>query len=134
MFSIHSVNSSRELIFSNRSQEYFHVELKDLNISASTKVWDDVNPTYLNAFFQELANFKTPWQGEQAWASYESEFEISATCTTLGHVLFWIKLSGSPGGTETWEVKAGLETELGQLKKIAKAANIFFQGPQLTQS
>jgi hypothetical protein len=128
LFSIHSVSSSRELIFSDHKGEYFFVELKDSNLSVSTKVWDGMgNSNGLRALFQELASYKTPWQAARAWGSFEGEFEISATCTTLGHVIFWIKLSGFPGGTEEWEVQAGLETELGQLEKIAKDANMFFQ-------
>ncbi|MGC1377264.1 MAG: DUF6228 family protein [Anaerolineales bacterium] len=126
MFSIHSVSSDRELIFSNRKEEYFFVELKSSSLSASTEVWTGINSS-LHTFFQKLANFKTPWKDEQVWEAFEGEFKISATCTTVGHVIFWIKLSGSPGGAEEWKAETGLETELGQLERIAKNANIFFK-------
>jgi hypothetical protein len=127
LFSIHSVSSDRELVFSSRKGEYFLVELKGSALSVSTGVWATTDASGLNKFFQEIASHRNPWQGERSWGSLEGEFEISATCTTLGHVIFWVKLSGLPGGVEEWEAQAGLETELGQLEKIAVGANIFFQ-------
>ena len=127
MFSIHSVSSDRELIFRHHLEKYFQVELKSASISLATDVWATAEYYELNTFFQQLASFKTPWQGTQSWGSFEREFEISATCTTLGQVIFLVKLSGLSGNAEEWQAQAGLETELGQLEKIARNANIFFQ-------
>ncbi len=128
MFSIHSCSSSRELVFSAYEDERFRVTLKDMEIFVSTEVWlFPFNPD-LNVFFQQLAGYQKPWQGELCWASLESEFEISATCSTVGHVNFQLKLSAHPGATEAWQVQAGLDAELGQLETIARNAKQFFYG------
>ena len=96
-------------------------------MSASTDVWATTDNNGLNAFFQEIASFKNPWQGTRDWGSLEGEFEISATCTTLGHVIFEVKMAGQIGGTEEWKAQFCLETELGQLETIARNASIFFK-------
>jgi len=127
LFSIHSVSSDRELIFRHHLEKYFQVELKSASISLATDVWATAEYYELNTFFQQLASFKTPWQGTQSWGSFEREFEISATCTTLGQVIFLVKLSGLSGNAEEWQGQTGLETEFGQLEKIAWNANIFFK-------
>ena len=128
MFCIHSVSSDREIVFSAHKGDYFHVALKDKNISFSVEVWATNDRNGLNNFFQELASLRVPWSGTRSWTSLEGEFNISATCTMLGHIVFTVKLNGQPGETEAWKVQAGLETELGQLEKIAQSANSFFQG------
>ena len=78
-------------------------------------------------FFRKLPAFKNPWQGERSWGSLEGEFKISAICTTLGHAIFQVKMSGQNGGTEEWMTQFGLETELGQLETIARNAAMFFR-------
>ena len=102
--------------------------MKGAAISASKRVWAPTTEGIgLNTFFQELASFKTPWQDARGWGSLEEDFEISVTCTTLGQVVFLVKLSGLSGETEEWVAQTGLETELGQLEKIARNANVFFR-------
>jgi hypothetical protein len=127
LFSIRSVSSNRELVFTSHNGEYFHVELKGIEVSASTDVWATTDSNGLNTFFQEIAGFKNLWKGEKNWASLDGEFEIFAICTTLGHVIFRVKLAGQIGGIEEWKVQVGLDTELGQLEKIAQNAKMFFQ-------
>lgn len=127
MFSIRSTISNRELIFSACKGDYFHVELKDIVLSASTEVWAAADNQGLNNFFQEIARSQSPWKGTRAWGSLEGEFEISATCTTLGHVIFLIKMAGQIGAAEEWKIQFGLETELGQLDLIARNASEFFK-------
>jgi hypothetical protein len=127
LFKIHSVSSNRELVVHSHRDEYFHVELKGAEVTASTDVWIPTDRNGLNAFFQELAGYKIPWNGERGWGSLEGEFEISATCTTLGQVIFQVRLAGMVGGSEEWKVQAGLDTELGQLESIAREAGRFFQ-------
>lgn len=131
MFSIHSVSSDHELIFHDLSKEYFFIDLKGSNLSAYLKVyiWDGMFVESLDVFFQKLASCKTPWQGEQVWESPEGEFTLSASCTTLGNVFFRIKLLPLPID-EAWQVQAVFESELGQLEKIAKDANLFFRANQ----
>jgi hypothetical protein len=128
LFSIHSVSSDRELIFSNRDGEFFNIELKSIEVSCTRKVWmhDDANS--FNNFFKKLAGFEKPWQGNLNIQSAEGEFEISVSCTKLGNVIFSVNLSSGYVDHEEWHLKADLDTELGQLQQIAKNADIFFQG------
>jgi hypothetical protein len=127
LFSIHSVDSDRELVFRAHKDEYFDIELKGSGLSAMVGVWEYEAVNGLNTLFQELASFKTPWQGVRTWESLEGELSLSAMCSTLGQVTFLVKLSHLTGSPEDWRVEAGLVTELGQLEKIAKDANTFFQ-------
>jgi hypothetical protein len=127
LFSIHSVNSERELTFSSFQGEQFQVEFKGSGIYALTGVWVDNHVQSLSVFFEELTRFTTPWQGVREWESLEGEFSISATCTTLGQVDFSIEIRHYGGGTEAWFVQGSLVTELGQLEKIARDAKAFFQ-------
>ena len=126
MFSIHSTSSSRELVFSAHKDDYFRVELKGFEVSASADVWAYTDANGLNEFFQELSRGGRPWQGQRNWATLENEFSISATCTTLGNVTFHVVLLGLQGASEEWRVEAGLVTDLGQLEQIAKHAELFF--------
>ena len=128
MFSIHSVNSDRELRFQYLKDEYLEVELKGNGLSAVTGVWIYTDANGLSTFFQKLANFREPWQGAQTWESLEEDFSISATCSNLGQVTFTIKLRHFLVGQEDWHLEAGLATELGQLEQFAKDAKAFFQG------
>lgn len=126
MFSIHSTSSRRELVFSAHKDDYFHVELKGFEVSASANVWAYTDANGLNEFFQELSRFERPWQGRRSWATIENDFSLSATCTSLGNVTFHVTLLGLQGAPEEWRVEAGLVTELGQLEQIAEHAELFF--------
>jgi hypothetical protein len=127
MFCIHSANSDRELIFSDHRDDYFQVELKGGEIYALRGVWVDTDGNDANVLFQKLAGFQRPWQGAISWESLEGEFSLSATCTPLGQVTLLVILSCDIGTPELWRVEASLVTELGQLERIAKNANAFFQ-------
>jgi hypothetical protein len=126
MFSINSVKSDRVLIFSHRVGEFFRAELKGHDLSASIKVSTYTDNDGLNQLFQELGSSERPWQGEKSWSSLEGEFTLSATCSSLGVVCFYVSLRAFPGAPEEWSVEAGLETEFGQLAKIAKWSDAFF--------
>jgi hypothetical protein len=129
LFSIHSVNSDRKLIFSSYQGEQFQVEIKGTGISALTGVWigGKLYSQSLDAFFQQLATFTKPWKGSQDWKSLEGEISLSATCATLGQVTFLIEIRHEIGGPEAWLVQSRIVTELGQLGKIARDAKTFFQ-------
>jgi hypothetical protein len=126
-FSVHSVDSDRELVFRDRNGERFTVELKGSELFGSVDVWLHPVANDLHIFFQELAGFPNAWQGARAWESLEGELSLSATCSTLGQVTFFVKFYHRAGSPEDWEVRARLVTELGQLEKIAKEAKIFFR-------
>lgn len=125
LFSIHSVSSDREFIFSNRDGEFFNFEIKGHEISAAIKVSTYTDDNGLNNLFKELSSFERPWQGTRSWESLEGEFEIHASCATLGQVTFVVNLRSYPGN---WKLQAEVKTELGQLPQIAKKAEIFFNG------
>ncbi|MBC2729525.1 DUF6228 family protein [Thiobacillus sp.] len=124
--SIRSTASKRELVFSQRQDERFHVELKGFEVSASTDVWAYTDAAGLNNLFQELGSLDKPWQGDRSWGAIEGDFSLSATCTSLGSVTFRVKIRGAQGAPEEWEVSAGLVIEFGQLEQIARSSNAFF--------
>ena len=105
MFSIHSTSSSRELVFSAHKDDYFRVELKGFEVTASADVWAYTDANGLNKFFQELSRFERPWQGQRNWATSENDFSISATCTSLGNVTFYVALLGLQGAPESYDRK-----------------------------
>ncbi len=129
LFSIHSANSDRELIFSSYQGEQFQIELKGSGISALTGVWTGgkLYSQSLSVFLKELASFTKPWKGSQDWESLEGELSLSVTCATLGQVTFGVEIRSGTGGPEALLIKASITTELGQLEKIAKDAKLFFQ-------
>lgn len=130
MFTIHSVNSEKELIFSSYENEYFRVELKGTDVYAYTEVWDaawvDVTFKGLDRFLDQLAKNGQPWHGEQKWTSLDHEFSLCVSCSKTGQVTFQVELDPHPGNGESWFVKANIMTELGHLEKIAKDAELFF--------
>ncbi len=129
MFTIHSVNSEKELIFSSHENEYYRVELKGADISAFTDVWDGGEHSSIEGlvpFLNRLAQAGQPWAGEQKWTSLDHEFSLCVTCSKTGQVTFQVELDAHPGNAEFWFVKANIVTDLGQLAKIAKDAELFF--------
>lgn len=129
LFSIHSTKSDHELAFRSYRGEQYQVELKGSGFSVLTDVWagDLLYPQDLSNFFRQLANFTKPWNGSQDWESLEGELALSVTCTTLGQVNFQVEISQRTGASEAWSVRVGIETELGQLEKLAREAKLFFQ-------
>ena len=125
--SIHSTASRRELVFSQHKNDYLHVELKGLEVSASAAVWAYTDADGINDLFQELGGLEVPWQGERSWISIEGDFSLFATCTSLGSVTFRVEIRGSQGAPEEWRVNAGLVVEFGQLEQIARSSNAFFR-------
>jgi hypothetical protein len=110
----------------NAKNECFHVELKGFEVAAGANISAYTDATGLNRFFQELGRFDKPWQGKKTWASIESDFSISANCTSLGSVTFCVELRGLQGAPEEWRVDVGLVSEFGQLEQIAKNSESFF--------
>jgi hypothetical protein len=135
MFSIHSLSSDRQLIFSpyRERDKLYIVEVKSVEISALTVFDHDPSNSgsdTLCDFFLELARAKVPWQGTREWLEdYRQRLEISASCTMRGHVIFWVKMADRDSDSpEQWEVQFGLETALGDLDTIAQNALEFFKG------
>jgi len=127
MFSIHSVSSSRELIFHSRNGDEFEVELKGGTPIAHLQVSAYTNQFGLDDLMQDLADMKKPWPGSKSWESLEGEFSISAICTTLGQVIFKVVFRNMLGTAEEWRLEFGLEVELGMLKDIGSKSRMFFR-------
>ena len=123
---IHSTSSSRELILSNKRDEYFQVEIKSLEISAALEIWTYTDAASLNKLLQEIGSENKPWHGERTWSAIEENFSLTATCSSLGEVTFQVMLHGAQGSPEEWKIQCGLVLEFGQLEKIAKQALVFF--------
>ena len=114
------------MIFSEHKDDYFRVELKGNEISATTEVWATTDANGLNKLFQELGCLEKPWQGKRSWCSMEGDFSIEAVCTSLGNVTLRVTLVRLQGAPEEWRLEAGLTTDFGQLAQIAKQAELFF--------
>lgn len=123
--SIHSNSSQRELIFKDHKGEYFSVELCG-DVSAKVNVWIYVDESLLVKYFEQLSKLEKPWVGNIEWCSIEGEFSLSASCSSLGNVLFEITMRGIHGAPEEWFVKAGLTSEFGQLPLFYKQIKEFF--------
>ena len=125
-FSIKSTHSDRELVFSEYDGDYFLAELKG-GINAVISVYSNTLHTHdLSHWFNELSTNSAPWENELSWESLEGEFKIFAKCTALSHIQFTVALSDMLGAPEEAHVQAGIETELGELTEISKAASKFF--------
>ena len=71
---------------------------------------------------------KKDGEGQRRWETIEGEFKISAKCSRLGQVTFEIEFS-QYSRAEEWVVKTQLNTELGQMPRLAKSAREFFGKP-----
>ena len=76
--------------------------------------------------FNKLASYQKPWKDTISWESIEGEFKLSASCTSLGAIIFTITLKDLLGTSEALAIQVGLETEFGQLQQIAKRSDNFF--------
>ncbi len=85
---------------------------------------------WLTDFFEGLASQDKPWQDIKDWESWEKEFRISATCTSLGQVYFDIQLASNPEDEEAWVARFKIRSDFGALPQLAKNAKaIFGPGP-----
>lgn len=126
MLSIKSTHSDRELQFTKYDGEDFWAELKG-GITASVKVYGYAPHSHdLASWFASLGEKTRPWSDDLAWESLEGEFKIKASSDAKGHVYFHVSLRDLPGAYEEAFIQVGLESELGQLNKIASEAKDFF--------
>lgn len=126
MFEIRSVSSSKVLRLRDRKDFGFFVELEAYDVTARTQVWSFKDDDGLVSWLEKLASHQLPWDGAEEWMAYERNFALSATCRAGGLVIFVVKLDTNFGGSEAWRVSAELNSELGQLPDLAKAADRFF--------
>lgn len=133
LLTIRSSNSNRSLCIEAVTDSYLTAVLESHVLSGSVEVWVETGDVAgLARFFGELGELEAPWSGTRSWASLESDLELSATCTSLGAVTFQIGMRGLPGSPEEWQLEAGLETEFGQLSRLAAEAEGLLRGQGAT--
>jgi len=125
LVSICSNSSNRELIFRDRYGEYIQVVLAG-EVSASTTIWLYTEADSLSDFFETLSSYNKPWKDTRTWTSIENDLSISVSSSSLGAVLFEITLR-SLQGEEEWQINIGINSEFGQLNRIAKDVKDFLQ-------
>jgi hypothetical protein len=125
-FAIKSTRSDAELAFTNCEGDYFTVELCGREISAVRRVWGYTDYCQnLVELLDYLAKQDRGWAVPAEWASIELELVLRWRSDLLGHVFVEIEMSHNGG--EDWRLKAEIETELGQLPRIAREAALFFR-------
>ena len=124
-FSIDSVDSKNSIRFSQREPEYFTVHLTG-SVQASCRVCTYTDEFGLMNFFQKLAKTNKPWNGVLHWKSLDEKFQIFTTCSSLGHVIFEVRMHGLAGYPEEWNVKVGITSDFGQLSSYSTSAERFF--------
>lgn len=123
MITLTSTTSSRRLCIRRESPDALHVQLIDESITAASDIWlDEEDAPSLCDFFTDLGKQQRPWPNERCWQSTEGDFTLTVRCSALGAVQFQVVLKGLQGAPEEWQVTAGIESELGQLARIADEA------------
>jgi len=124
-FRIKSSDTDLELVLSDIQGDYFKAQIVSKFLNTSRVVWAYTDAYGFADLMENLAAHEKPWTDIKRWESIEGEFKFSAACSRLGKVTFEIELSHY-GSAEEWALKTQLNTELGQLPRIAKAARAFF--------
>lgn len=124
-FKIKSVDSDLELTIGELKEDFFTARVVSGHLNAEREVYAYTDAYGFGHFLEKLAAYEKPWLQAERWESLEGEFKIYATCSKLGHVTFELELS-HVGCSEEWLVKTQLNSELGQLPKLAKSARAFF--------
>ncbi|VVD76992.1 hypothetical protein PMO31116_00892 [Pandoraea morbifera] len=79
----------------------------------------------ISAFFRDMAEAWTGWDGAKRWTSIDGELKLSATITRLGQVTLTIELA-----TLTSSMSTHLALEAGSLEQIARdVSQVFEIGP-----
>jgi Family of unknown function (DUF6228) len=103
----------------------YSIDLEAHGFRASTIV---ENPGYghlPSQLFDKLATQWSGWSGAERWCAMEGELEIEATSDALGHIKLQFKVPGY-SQSKGWSSSAWLLVEAGQLERLAREANAFF--------
>jgi hypothetical protein len=75
--------------------------------------------------FVDIAREWSGWKGEKKWGALEGEYNLSATCDSLGHIT--LKVGMMPNAyPPVWSAIVSLVIEAGQLDKLAREVETFF--------
>ena len=121
---IKSSHSATRLRFSDIRGDYFHANLTNPEYSGTVKIWAYTDAHYLVDLLASMAENWQGWTGEKKWSSIEGEFSITCTHDKLGHISLDVEMHQD--FEEPWRLRASLLVDAGQLEKIAKDANKFF--------
>ena len=124
-FTIKSNESDLTVNFSDRVGDSFLVQLSSSNLTVTRGVSVYMDPSGIANFLEWISQQEKPWVEEVGWESLEGEFKIFAACSSLGAVTFRFMISNVYGG-EDWEVETLLQSDLGQIPEMARAAKVFF--------
>jgi len=107
--------------------EYVNVKLTRQDLFAAALVWMGYEHYFSSplAWFSDLANLWTGWEGERTWESIEHGLRLSAVHDRRGHVKLDVTLR-SGFWENDWLVRATVQVEAGQLERMARHAASFF--------
>jgi hypothetical protein len=106
--------------------DYFTVELRSSEVSATRRVWGYTDCQFLVNLLDHLSHQSHGWDPPVEWSSIESDFGLRFRSDPHGHVFVEVEMRRCDG-EEDWQLKAEIRTELGQLSKVAASASSFFQ-------
>lgn len=125
-FAIKSARSDAEIAFVAFEGDYFIVELRGSEVSAVRRIWGYTDCQIFVDLLHHLAQQERGWKDPIEWISIESDLMLRFRSDSHGHVFIDIEMR-QYRGEEDWLVKATLQTEFGQLPKIASDTATFFQ-------
>ncbi len=129
LLTIQSSSSSRTLRIHAAVDSYLTVTLEGHEISGVVQVWAETGEVEaLAKFFGGMGSLEAPWKSARTWETIEGDFKLTATCSSLGAVTLLVNMSGLPGAAEEWQLQAGIETEFGQLSRLAAEAEALTRG------
>jgi hypothetical protein len=114
-------------VFTAFEGDYFTVELQSKEVSAAHRVWGYTDCQTLVDLLFHVAKQERGWPDSPEWSSIERDLILRFSSDPLGHVVVQVVMT-QRRGAEDWSVRAEIETELGQLPKIASRAAAFFSG------
>lgn len=127
------IRSEQEYSFRLHSKNYgkdgwidsYLVDLTARDFAASFEAGNHPAGTSPEVFFAELAQDWSGWKGAKQWASFEQEFQLSATTDLTGHVTLVVQRD-APRELLGWSATFSLMIEAGQLAALADGFRTFF--------
>lgn len=125
-FVIKSARSDAALTFVGYDGDYFLVELGGSELSAVRRIWGYTDCDLLVDLLNHLSKQERGWEEPAEWQSIEHDFTLRFRSDSHGHVFVDVELRRWHG-EEDWKLETTIQTELGQLPKLAAEATTFFQ-------
>jgi hypothetical protein len=114
--------------------EEYSVKVTAPNLSAEASVYAGYAHSHPAPLFAEMAARWRGWERELEWESLESELSLQCRHDRRGHIRIAVRLGSRMGAWEfSWEVKAAVMAEGGQLDRLAGDAAGFFGRSRSTE-